>query len=620
MNNNENKHKQKQENWYLESLNIDSFGAYYNKKINGLKPGFNIVFGNNETGKSTISNFIEGILTGWINRKNVAKKQLNTYKANNNDRAGSLVFVNKNTNDKILLQRINNKEFNCYGSANELVIPSKEDYETIYSLTSDRLWDLGKNEKEITAQFLTAETGTKKAPAEALQNVEDKIDAFSSKAKKYSEVSIKQLDEKIEDLEYLINVEEYEIEKVNKFKTEIPQIKVELKNIEEEIKVLEERVVNNKDLFSKLKFYEDRLVDINTKLSDANLKLDSYLSYSKNNTKINETNKIDSNVKINKIINTCSFCGIALSAICTILCFIFKFDEIFFTISKGVFVFALIVVLLNFIYGRMLVNEHSNKSQQGDFSVQNIELIQLQTLINQLEEEEKNMKTEINALTMNENSNISSKQLLHNIDEDYYTLKSLKEKKEILYKKLMGLEANNNSKHIEKINAYKQELAILKNKRENLLEKFLLCLYARKILVDANEEWKQNSQPQVYKDAGNLLAIMTNNKWSRILLQDNKLCISDRQMSKVLETDKLSFSTRQQLYLSLRIAILLRPESYGKNIPVLCDDILINFDESRKFGAIKVLCELAKKRQVIMFTCHHVKDLENNENINFLRL
>ncbi len=47
----------------------------------------------------------------------------------------------------------------------------------------------------------------------------------------------------------------------------------------------------------------------------------------------------------------------------------------------------------------------------------------------------------------------------------------------------------------------------------------------------------------------------------------------------------LSLGTRQQLYLSLRIALLLSAANVGRGLPVLCDDILVNFDDERRAQA-----------------------------------
>ena len=66
----------------------------------------------------------------------------------------------------------------------------------------------------------------------------------------------------------------------------------------------------------------------------------------------------------------------------------------------------------------------------------------------------------------------------------------------------------------------------------------------------------------------------------------------------------LSTGTRQQLYLALRIALLELVDSVGVALPLMADDILVNFDDPRRRGAALALAQLAKKRQVIVCTCH----------------
>ena len=54
----------------------------------------------------------------------------------------------------------------------------------------------------------------------------------------------------------------------------------------------------------------------------------------------------------------------------------------------------------------------------------------------------------------------------------------------------------------------------------------------------------------------------------------------------------------------LRIALLECAPEVGTAVPVLADDILVNFDDDRRAGAARALAELAQSRQVIVFTCH----------------
>ena len=49
---------------FIEELNIKSFGKFQNKTIK-LDPSFNLIYGLNESGKTTIKNFIEGMFYGF---------------------------------------------------------------------------------------------------------------------------------------------------------------------------------------------------------------------------------------------------------------------------------------------------------------------------------------------------------------------------------------------------------------------------------------------------------------------------------------------------------------------------------------------------------------------------
>ena len=66
----------------------------------------------------------------------------------------------------------------------------------------------------------------------------------------------------------------------------------------------------------------------------------------------------------------------------------------------------------------------------------------------------------------------------------------------------------------------------------------------------------------------------------------------------------LSLGTCQQLYLALRIALLVTADNVGRAVPIIADDILVNFDSQRRAGAAKALAQLARHRQVILLTCH----------------
>ena len=71
----------------------------------------------------------------------------------------------------------------------------------------------------------------------------------------------------------------------------------------------------------------------------------------------------------------------------------------------------------------------------------------------------------------------------------------------------------------------------------------------------------------------------------------------------------LSDGTRDQLYLSLRLASLLRRAELAEPMPLVLDDVLIQLDDERAEAALGVLAEVSRTFQVLFFT-HHARLVE----------
>ena len=63
----------------------------------------------------------------------------------------------------------------------------------------------------------------------------------------------------------------------------------------------------------------------------------------------------------------------------------------------------------------------------------------------------------------------------------------------------------------------------------------------------------------------------------------------------------LSSGTRDQVWLALRLAMCHR--LLPGDVPLILDDALVNFDETRAKAAVELLKAEAETRQVILFTC-----------------
>ena len=126
------------------------------------------------------------------------------------------------------------------------------------------------------------------------------------------------------------------------------------------------------------------------------------------------------------------------------------------------------------------------------------------------------------------------------------------------------------------------------------------------------ESYESKRQPETLKEASGFLAKLTEGTYTRIwtkLIGEELLVDSDDGES--ISVDKLSRGTREAVYLSLRLALVRAYARRGAVMPMVLDDVLVNFDRRRIQAAAEVLCDFSKQgHQILMFTCHdHIRDV-----------
>lgn len=164
-----------------------------------------------------------------------------------------------------------------------------------------------------------------------------------------------------------------------------------------------------------------------------------------------------------------------------------------------------------------------------------------------------------------------------------------------------GLETARGDRTFDEVKfEYQQVKTQLRAAKHELIE----LLLARRVLERSIAAWEHQSQPEVYERAGDLLAMITDGRWTGVSTSASGSLVAVGADGESRDPRHLSLGTCQQLYLALRISLLLTAQDVGRAIPVLADDILVNFDAARRRGAARALAELAESRQVIMFTCH----------------
>lgn len=157
-----------------------------------------------------------------------------------------------------------------------------------------------------------------------------------------------------------------------------------------------------------------------------------------------------------------------------------------------------------------------------------------------------------------------------------------------------------NTRISELKNEYEQERAEL----QRMVKDWLGYAYSEKLLEQTMKLYEEEKQPNILRIASDLFSKMTGNQYTKLItpIGSNKLRViraDDRQF----DPQSLSRGTVEQLFLAIRYA-LVKEYSQQYRLPVMLDDVFVNFDENRLASAVEIVMELAVEHQVIIFTCH----------------
>jgi uncharacterized protein YhaN len=131
------------------------------------------------------------------------------------------------------------------------------------------------------------------------------------------------------------------------------------------------------------------------------------------------------------------------------------------------------------------------------------------------------------------------------------------------------------------------------------------------VLERVVDSYRERNQGPVLSRAGELFNRLTLGGFSRLQvgLEEARLECIRADDGKGLEVKELSRGTRFQLYLALKLASLERYVRTAPPLPLVLDDVLVEFDESRAKVALAVLAEFSEHTQILLFT-HLARDVE----------
>ena len=623
----------------IDQVKINSYGKLKNKEIE-FKDKINLIYGKNETGKSTLLRFIVNSFYGIS--KNKKGKEFSDYDSflpwTGEDFSGKInysldngekyeVFRDfKKKNPKIFNEEKEDisKNFNIdKAKGNEFFYEQTNMDEDIFLSTIVSYQNevrLEKGEQNFLVQKIANLVGTGEdnvsyriAMDRITRKQRDEIGSEKSREKPINVLTreIENLEEQKEELQGYESLKYNIEENKNNLENEINKLE-EQKNYISELKKLDEKEKINKEKINiKEKIYNENSEKIQN-LKNNYKKITEENNQEKNKIIQKNNNLKNKKKKINKIY------------ISILIIFIIINILQFLIIKNKIINIAILSIIPILIIAWLITNKIKNKKIK-------IEEKNNKKIIDEIKLKENNLNNEIQVLEKNNKKIIDE----INTEKNNYNLKNNLEKEKIKNKfknkieENLFLDFNNLNKEFEKIqndiSHKKLELHSLELDRENIepklenlskveeqlvnnkekmstLENLNASInLAKEVLEKSYEEMKNIVTPKFTKNLSKNISVITNGKYKNVRVHDELGLIVELEDGSYVQASKLSIGTIDQLYLSLRLSMV--DELSNEKMPIFLDESFAYFDNERLENILKYLSENFSDRQIIIFTC-----------------
>ena len=140
-----------------------------------------------------------------------------------------------------------------------------------------------------------------------------------------------------------------------------------------------------------------------------------------------------------------------------------------------------------------------------------------------------------------------------------------------------------------------------------LSEEWFALEWSLQTLDSLRLEFERHHQTPILMKANEYLRRLSGERYQNIWspFGERTLCV-DNQAQETIRIANLSSGAQEQLFLAIRLALIEHFAKEGIELPVVLDDVLVNFDQARTLAAVDELLRLAgEDQQILFFTCHN---------------
>lgn len=629
----------------IRNLKINGYGNLKNKEIE-LKDGINIIYGENESGKSTILKFILNMLYGTSkNKKGRDISDFEKFKPwEGEEFSGKLKYQLDDGKTYEVYREFNKKNPIIYNEEMEDISKSykidknkgnefffeqtKIDEELFISTTAVMQQEvaINKNTQNLMLQKITnlASTGNdnisyKKAITKLNKKQLEEIGTDRSQDRPINKIkqNLVQLINKKSELN-LYQDKKYEIEQdKNKLEEQISQTSRKLEIIKEINRIKNNSKINNEK------------ININKEMIKKEIEKISELD--KNISKLQEDYN---NIKqpVNKKIDVKKYVLLIIIAIILLIIPIVQKKYILLFVPMLIIIVSVIIYIIenNKI---KLENAQRNSDFKIEKSKKNNEIEKIKSEKQIIENEKKSKEEDIEKITReslikteSELANIKMKYKLNNIEKyenvDEYDIRleqdKIAELKIQLHK--IELDKSNIIPQLENLSKIEEEIKVLEDEYSCLVEKNNNINLVKETLEKAYEIMKKDITPRFTNILSNTVSIISNNKYKSVIFNSEEGLVVELENGKYISADLLSTGTMDQLYLSLRLAIV--NEIVEENIPIILDESFAYYDSNRLENMLKYINNNVKNQTIILTCNKRERDIlgKNNIEYNYIKL
>lgn len=631
----------------IKEIQLTNFGKFNHKNVS-LEPGLNIIYGENEAGKTTLHTFIRGMLFGIEKQRGKASGRdvYSKYEPweNPSNYQGVMRIENNGINYRI--ERNFNREHKLFRVINEDegIELTEEQIEELFAgldescyyntISISQLGSVTDKELEVILKNYAANLGATKSMEIDIKEAFSDLDIQKKKIitenkigeediiKKSVKLTTEQLEITEREQHKIISSIEQKKENVN----HLLEKKKELSALDK--KRLEELAKQNE---RKDKLYQDA-ISYTTEVE----KYSNQLEQIKNHKKELESSLLEkgidshetmealmdkimnkSNMPVTFVILALAFVGAAIGFVVGNLQFI-TIKEYYMrpAICMGIAFIFFVLAIIRYCFKKKhkkrkfevlkelrLTSDKLEAAKHEEIYVRR----QLETKQEALNQTQEIIKQEENAQVSSEDYSDEIKEieaqertLNDGISKAQFALEQKKENEIELEKRIEELK-----RRLENIKKAKEEIHAIEEAKRNIEE--------------IANEIRSSFGKRLNKQASYYMSKITNGKYDNITI-DERLNITINNKKSLIPSSRLSKGTIEQVYMALRLAAADIIFEKDKK-PILLDDAFVMYDNKRMGNTLKFMAE--SMEQVVLFSCHtREKVMADKLNLkyNFIKL